>query len=190
MAAEVAGHRRLRALKEIHRNDGDPRIACVMRDVDDDIADAVSLAENFGREAMHPLDEAEAFEKLASGEGKDVDTIAAEFGVEVRYVRQRIKLAGLHKEVKGAYRAGQVSTAIAEAFASVPPDKQLQVWQETDGHPRHPDQVRNLIAHDWIDATHALFDLSNLPEPFPADECCAAGLDAGAARPNSMDEAP
>ena len=55
----VAGERRLRALKEIHRSDGDPKIPCVLRDVDTATADAMSLGENFGREAMHPLDEAE-----------------------------------------------------------------------------------------------------------------------------------
>lgn len=109
----VAGHRRLRALKEVHRQDGDVRIPCVVRKVDAETADALSLGENFGREPMHPLDEAEAFDKLASGDGKDADTIAAEFGVEVRYVRQRMKLAGLRKEVKDAYRDGQISTAIS-----------------------------------------------------------------------------
>src|SRR6266550_3102344 len=77
----VAGDRRLRALKEIHRNDGDPKILCVLRDVDAVTADAMSLGENFGREAMHPLDEAEAFAKLATSDGKDAKAIAAEFGV-------------------------------------------------------------------------------------------------------------
>lgn len=160
----VAGHRRLRALKEIHRNDGDPKIACVVSDVDTETADAVSLGENFGREAMHPLDEAEAFAKLASGDGKDAAAIAAEFGVEERYVRQRMRLANLSKEVKDAYRDGGINTAVAEAFASVPVDRQLQVWQETNGHPRHAEHVRNVIANDWIDAAHALFDPASLPD--------------------------
>src|SRR5207248_1613739 len=35
----VAGDRRLRALKEIHGNDGDPKILCVLRDVDAATAD-------------------------------------------------------------------------------------------------------------------------------------------------------
>ncbi len=159
----IAGHRRLRALKEIHRSDGDPKIPCMLRDVDAETADAMSLGENFGREPMHPLDEAEAFDKLASQDGKDAQAIAAEFGVGEKYVRQRMKLAGLADEVKAAYRDGQIATAVAEAFASVPPDKQAQVWQETAGHPRHADHVRNVIANDWIDASHALFDLSTLP---------------------------
>lgn len=159
----VAGHRRLRALKEIYRNDGDPRIPCMLRDVDTETADAVSLGENFGREAMHPLDEAEAFDKLVTQDGKDAGTIAAEFGVSEKYVRQRTKLAGLADEVKAAFRDGQINTAVAEAFASVPPERQVQVWQETAGHPRHAEHVRNVIAHDWIDAEHALFDPSTLP---------------------------
>lgn len=160
----VAGHRRLRALREIYRNDGNPTIPCVLRDVDTETADAVSLGENFGREPMHPLDEAEAFARLVCHDGKDAQAIAADFGVGERYVRQRMKLAGLADEVKTAYRAGEINTGTAEAFASVSEDRQMQVWQETAGHPRHAEHVRNVIAHDWIDAVHALFDVSVLPD--------------------------
>src|SRR5580693_3993372 len=73
----VAGDRRLKALREIHQDDGDPKIPCVLRDVDAVTADAMSLGENFGREAMHPLDEADAFAKLATSDGKDAKAIAA-----------------------------------------------------------------------------------------------------------------
>src|SRR4051812_45585470 len=110
----VAGDRRLRALREIHRNDGDPKIPCVLRDVDAMTADAMSLGENFGREAMHPLDEADAFAKLATSDGKDAQAIAAEFGVPEHYVRQRIKLATLAEPVKAAHREGNIDTATAE----------------------------------------------------------------------------
>jgi ParB/RepB/Spo0J family partition protein len=160
----IAGHRRLKALREIHRGDGDPKIPCILCDLDAMTADAVSLGENFGREAMHPLDEAEAFAKLAAEEAKGVDVVAAEFGVQERYVRQRLKLASLSEVVKAAYRNGEINTATAEAFASVPEAKQTEVWKELNGHPRHAEHVRNVIANDWIDATHALFDPSALPD--------------------------
>lgn len=160
----IAGDRRLRALREIFRNDGDPKIPCIERDVDTVMADAMSLGENFGREAMHPLDEAEAFAKLATSDGKNAEAIAAEFGVAEHYVKQRMKLATLAEPVKSVYRQGQIDTAIAEAFAAVPQDRQVEVWNELNGHPRHAEQVRNVIAHAWIDAKHALFDLSILPE--------------------------
>jgi ParB/RepB/Spo0J family partition protein len=160
----VAGGRRLAALRAIHRNDGDPKIPCVLKKVDADAADHLSLSENFGREPMHPLDEAEAFGKLASQDGKDANAIAAEFGVSERYVRQRMKLSLLADPIKAAYRENAVDTGTAEAFASVPADRQLEVWKEVNGHPRHAEHVRNVIAHDWIDAELALFDHSVLPE--------------------------
>lgn len=159
----VAGERRLRVLREVHRGE-DPKIPCVLRDVDDLTAESMSLGENFGREAMHPLDEAEAFAKLASSDGKDAEAIGAEFGVEERYVRQRMKLSILAQPIKAAFRTGGIDTAIAQAFAAVPPDRQLAVWQELQGNPRHAEHVRNVIAHAWIDAEHAAFDLSELPE--------------------------
>ncbi len=157
-----AGGRRLAALREIHRGE-DPKIPCVLRDVDTVTADAMALGENFAREPMHPLDEAEAFAKLATAEGKDADTIAAEFGVTERVCRQRMKLSTLAKALKAACREGAIDTATAEAFAAVPEDRQMEVWEETGGHPRHAEHVRNIIANRWIDAKHALFDLTALP---------------------------
>jgi ParB/RepB/Spo0J family partition protein len=160
----IAGHRRLAALREIHKGDGDPKIPCVLRDVDADTADALSLGENFAQQAMHPLDEAEAFASLAAQDGKDAACIGAEFGVSKTYVLQRTKLASLAPVVKSAYRVGEIDTATAEAFASVPDEKQVEVWTELNGHPRHAEHVRNVIAHGWVDAKHALFDVSILPE--------------------------
>lgn len=161
----IAGGRRLAALKEIHKDDGDVRIICVVRDVDDQEADALALGENFGQQAMHALDEAEAFARLATQDGKDADAIATEFGVTARYVRQRMKLAELAPVIKAAYRDGVLDTAAAEVFASVPPDRQKTVWEEVSGHGQHAlhaQHVRNVIAGEWLDAKHALFDVSSL----------------------------
>jgi ParB family chromosome partitioning protein len=161
----IAGQRRLAALREVHRGDGDPKVSCEVRDADDATTEAIGLAENFAREPMHPLDEAEAFARLAREDAKGVDAIAADFGVTDRYVRQRMKLATLADVVKAAYRDGGIDTGTAEAFAAVPPKRQEQVWQEIGGNPQHAHHVRNVIEHGWIDAAHALFDITALPEP-------------------------
>ena len=161
----IAGNRRLAALRDVYKDSPrPPKVLCVLRSVDDDTADALALAENFVREPMHPLDEAEAFAKLAREEAKGVESIASEFGVSQPYVRQRMKLATLDEPVKAAYRQGAIDTATAEAFASVPPDRQLEVWQELAGNPQHAQHVRNVIAHAWIDAASATFDVSKLPD--------------------------
>ena len=51
-----------------------------------------------------------------------------------------MKLAILAEPIKAGYRQGAIDTATAEAFASVPPDRQLEVWQEVGGNP----SARNL----------------------------------------------
>jgi ParB family transcriptional regulator, chromosome partitioning protein len=161
----IAGNRRLAALREAYKDAAKlPKVPCIFRAVDEETADALALAENFVREPMHPLDEAEAFAKLAQDEAKRVESIAAEFGVSQPYVRQRMKLATLAEPVKTAYRQGAIDTGTAEAFASVPAERQLEVWQEVGGNPQHAQHVRNVIAHAWIDAASATFDLSKLPE--------------------------
>lgn len=161
----IAGNRRLSALREVYKDAArPPKVPCILRAVDDDTADALALAENFVREPMHPLDEAMAFAHLAREEAKGVEAIAAEFGVTVHYTRQRMRLATLADPIKAAYRQGSIDTATAEAFASVPADRQLEVWQEVGGNPQHAQHVRNVIAHAWIDAASATFDVSTLPD--------------------------
>lgn len=159
----IAGNRRLDALRAVHRDD-DFSVPCVVRKVDADEAEELSLTENFAREPMHPLDEAEAFARMASVERKGVSAIAADFGVRDGYVRQRMRLAGLCGTVKDSYRRGEIDTATAEAFAAVPEVKQAEVWEETSGRPRHAQHVRNLIEDRWIPAADALFDVDSLPE--------------------------
>lgn len=154
----IAGKRRLAALRDIHRGE-DAQVQCVTQEVDDDTAASMSLAENFAREAMHPLDEAEAFARLARTECKGVAAIADEFGVSQQYVRQRMKLAALAEPIRAAFREGTITVGIAEAFAAVPEDRQVELWDEVGGNPRHAQHVRNLIEHRWIPATHALFDV-------------------------------
>jgi len=161
----IAGTRRRAARREVYKDSAKPpKVPCILRVVDDETADALALAENFVREPMHPLDESESFARLAQDEGKGAEAIAAQFGVTPHYVRQRMKLANLAEPVKAAYRQGEIDTATAEAFASVPPDRQLEVWQEVGGSPHHAQHVRNVIAHAWIDASAAIFDVSKLPE--------------------------
>ncbi len=160
----TVGSRRLAALKDIYRHSkADPKIPCVVRQADERTAKATALAENFVREGMHPLDEADAFAELAGEEGKDAKAIAVQFGESEHYVRQRMKLSALAEPVKAAYREGQIDTGTAEVFTSVPEDRQLVIWKELNGHPRHAEQVRNIINASWIDASYALFDVSTLP---------------------------
>lgn len=160
----IAGNRRLAALREVHRGKPDTKVPCVVRKIDADASDAISLGENFVREPMHPLDEAVAFAGLANQDNKDAVTIAADFGVSEHYVRQRMKLADLARPIAEAYRRDGIDTAVAEVFSSVPQAEQLSIWKSLGGESgAELYRVRQVIGSKWISAKKAIFDISTLP---------------------------
>ncbi len=124
-----AGGRRLAALKLLLKRKaitGDFEVPCQV--VPADLAEEASLAENVQRVAMHPLDEVEAFGRLAS-EGQTEDAIAARFGASVRHVRQRLALSALSPTLKDAFRKGELGLDAARAFCLVPDhDRQNAVF--------------------------------------------------------------
>ena len=91
---EVAGGgRRLKALNLLASQNKLPKDAPIeCKRVEADAATAASLAENIGREAMHPADQYLAFQTLVS-EGKSIADVAAAFGVSELTVSRRMKLA-------------------------------------------------------------------------------------------------
>ncbi|WP_085341068.1 ParB/RepB/Spo0J family partition protein [Aquidulcibacter paucihalophilus] len=114
-----AGGRRLAALKLLLKRKAitsDFEVPCQI--VPADLAEEASLAENVQRVAMHPLDEVEAFGRLA-GEGQTEDAIAARFGATVRHVRQRLALAALSPTLKEALRKGELGLDAARAFCLI-----------------------------------------------------------------------
>lgn len=102
--AVAAGERRRRALLLLQRRGRLPKqheVLCEL--VPPERALEVSLAENSGREAMHPADEFEAFKALID-EGKGVEDVAARFGVSVLTVQRRLKLSALSPKLLALYR--------------------------------------------------------------------------------------
>jgi ParB family chromosome partitioning protein len=92
-------------------------------------AHEISLDENFTREAMHPADQFEAFNRLAAERGYGPEEIAARFGVSAHVVRQRLRLASVAPELIQAYRAERLTMDQLMAFAvSEDQDRQRQVF--------------------------------------------------------------
>jgi ParB/RepB/Spo0J family partition protein len=124
-----AGGRRLAALRLLLKRKaitGDFEVPCQV--VPADLAEEASLAENVQRVAMHPLDEVEAFGRLAA-EGQTEDAIASRFGASVRHVRQRLALSALSPTLKDAFRKGELGLDAARAFCLVPDhDRQEAVF--------------------------------------------------------------
>ena len=102
--AVAAGERRRRAMLLLQQRGRLPKeheVLCEL--VPPERALEVSLAENSGREAMHPADEFEAFKALID-EGNGVEDVAARFGVSVLTVQRRLKLSALSPKLLALYR--------------------------------------------------------------------------------------
>ena len=81
--AVAAGERRRRALLLLQQRGHLPKAHEVLCElVPPERALEVSVAENSGREALHPADEFDAFRALID-EGKGIEDVAARFGVSV-----------------------------------------------------------------------------------------------------------
>jgi ParB-like chromosome segregation protein Spo0J len=121
-----------------------------------DLAEEASLAENVQRVAMHPLDEVEAFGRLAS-EGQTEDAIAARFGASVRHVRQRLALSALSPTLKDAFRKGELGLDAARAFCLVPDhDRQNAVFAIMPKPVSNAYAVRSYLTQGAVRATDRL----------------------------------
>ncbi|EGF94121.1 ParB/RepB/Spo0J family partition protein [Brevundimonas diminuta] len=110
----------------------------VIVDAEND-AHEISLDENMTREAMHPADQFEAFQRLAVEKGYGPEEIGARFGVSAHVVRQRLRLASVAPELIEAYRAGGLTMDQLMGFAvSKDHERQRQVFyriaQNTPGY--------------------------------------------------------
>ncbi len=106
----------------------------VIVDVEND-AHEISLDENITREAMHPADQFEAFQRLAVEKGYGAEEIGARFGVSAHVVRQRLRLGAAALELMAAYRAGTLALDQLTAFCvSEDRDRQRQVFEQIGPH--------------------------------------------------------
>lgn len=134
-----AGGRRLLAISRLieeKKLSPDFPIPALIRDVNDDAADEMSLAENILRRAMRPVDEFRAFSRLAEA-GVTAEEIALRFGQTVRFVQGRMALGKLHPDILDALEREEIGLEAAMAYTIEPDqDRQsfvfdtLQGWQK------------------------------------------------------------
>lgn len=153
--AVEAGGRRLRALQSLA---GEGKIAkthevsCLVIEPGCAAVQEASLAENFQRLAMNPADECLAFQQLVE-QGADVDGIARRFGLTVRFVEGRLRLASLAPVLFEALGAGEISLDVAKAYAMTP-DRERQEYvfeQMRKGYGyAHPDSIRRMMTQATV----------------------------------------
>ena len=121
----IAGARRLRAtrLAEVET------IPAHVVTFDDQAAREAAIIENLQRQDVHPLEEAEAYERLMSTDPLvTADTIAAKVGKSATYVYARLTLLRLQPDIRDAFRRDIITAAHAQRLATVPADRQAEAF--------------------------------------------------------------
>src|SRR5690606_39238632 len=127
-----AGGRRYRALELLvssKRLNKTAPVPCVVSEAGGDILiDEVSLAENIERAPLHPLDQFRAFHALRE-KGMSEEEIAAAFFVDVKVVKQRLRLVSVSASLLEIYAEDGMTLEMLMAFTVSPDhDRQEQVW--------------------------------------------------------------
>jgi len=111
----VAGERRWRAAKLAELQ----RIPAIVRELDDQQIAEWAVIENLQREDLNAMDRAEAFASLAERFELKHDQIADRIGVDRTTVTNLIRLLGLHADIQGLIRCGQLSAGHGRALLAV-----------------------------------------------------------------------
>lgn len=112
----VAGERRYRACK-LAGLAQIPAIVRVMSDVD---ALQFQLVENLQREDVHPIEEAEGYDRLMKEHGFTADQCAEKVGKSKAYIYGRLKFGALIPDAKTAFYDGKLSASTALLIARIP----------------------------------------------------------------------
>ncbi len=155
--AVEAGGRRLRALKALvgeSKLEASHEVPCLVIG-GGAIAQEASLAENFHRLAMNPTDECLAFGQLIE-QGADVEGVARRFGLTVRFVEGRLRLAALAPVVFEALGAGEITLDVAKAYGATPDrERQAFVFEQVSRSymTQHPESIRRMMTQATVSAS-------------------------------------
>jgi ParB family chromosome partitioning protein len=150
-----AGGRRYRALELLvnqKRMSKTQPVPCIVRTCG--LAAEDSLAENFFRENLHPLDQFRAFKTLLE-KGLSEEDIAARFFVPVTVVKQRLKLANVSPKLLDVFAADNMTLLQLMAF-TVTDDhaRQEGVWNQLSrGGSPGPYQIRRQLTEGAVSST-------------------------------------
>jgi ParB family chromosome partitioning protein len=123
----VAGERRWRASQRA----GLHKVPIVVRDIPDDRLLAAALIENIQREDLNPIEEANAYRRLADEFGLTQEQIAESVGKDRSSVANYVRLLKLPDAVRDHVASGVLSMGHARALLSLPDAAtQLRIGQD------------------------------------------------------------
>ena len=145
-----AGERRRKAMLALADDKVLPKdheVTCLVLEDTAEGAIETSLAENFHRLAMNPADEAQAFASLIEA-GASIEDVARRFGLTVRFVEGRLRLAKLAPVVFEALASGEITLNLAKAYGATSDQAiQARVFEQvsTGYYAPNPDSIRRMV---------------------------------------------
>lgn len=131
----VAGERRFRAISQVLQWDTVPAI---VRELDDEAASAIMLAENTSRADLNPVEEARAYQSRIDRFGWTAERIAEVAGVSQHLVESRLLLLTLNEEILHLIAHGHLPLGHAELLAKLDANRQriaLRIYRESNAMP-------------------------------------------------------
>jgi ParB family chromosome partitioning protein len=122
----AAGHRRFRASQRA----GLTEIPVIVREMTDQQFLEVMTIENLHREDIHPLEEAEGYQRLIERYGYTPATLAERVGRSESYIAKRLALAKLVNPLKEAFLQGEIELGHALLLCRLPDKDQAHVLKE------------------------------------------------------------
>lgn len=120
----IAGERRWRAAKEA----GLTQIPCIVRVLDEQQIQELSLIENIQREDLLPLEEAEAYRSLLEQYGYTQEALAGQLGKSRSHIANTLRLLTLAPQYQDMLQRGAISAGHARALLSLDdPAKQARL---------------------------------------------------------------
>lgn len=177
----VSGERRVRACRLL----GLKTIPAIVREYSDEEAEKAAILENLQRVDVHPLDEAHAFASYIENHKCSAEEVAAMFGKNAVYIRNRIRLDALIPEFKKMLKTGKIEVMVALFIAKQTEEMQKTVYEEhfvEDDYSSWADksyrEIRNIFEREYATNLSSYdFDKKDCME-CPSNSKCAE-LDFG-----------
>ncbi len=148
----VAGEQRWRAAGIA----GLRTIPAMIRQLTDTQVLELQLVENLKRRDLHPMEEAEGYERLRETVGLTAEDIADRIGKGRSYVYKTMNLLKLVPDARAAFYDGKLTRSTAELVAMRPAGLQLQVLKDITATDFHGEPMSYRKAKDHIDNNYML----------------------------------
>jgi len=159
----VAGERRFTAIQDaITRKElpKDYEVPIILREIDDQATAQVMLIENLMRKDLTDYEQAASFQEYLEkyDDPKAVNDLAEKTGVNIQYIRRRVKVMTLPESVLDLWKAGKILYGHCEQLMRVDADTAIDLARQIVSNGVTISRLKEVIENQQAILSDALFD--------------------------------